>query len=105
MSVQAQIVENEPKWVENRPFGPKQRPYESYGASGPILTTPEAKHGQKFDFLTVLDFRSGPDGSGQAVGFIWSLFRAKRSILDPFRAKFDVFGRDRNCGQRGLDLG
>ena len=35
------------KWVENRPFGPKQRPNESYGLSGPIQTTPEAKNGQK----------------------------------------------------------
>ena len=59
----------------------------------------------KTDFFAVFGLRSGPDGSGQAVGFIWFLFRAKRSILDPFRAKFDVFGRDRNCGQRGLDLG
>ena len=49
----------------------------------------------KFRFLNVFGLRSGPDGSGQAVGFIWSLFRAKPSILDPFRTKFDVFGPDR----------
>ena len=49
--------------------------------------------------------RSGPDGSGQAVGLIWSLFRAKRMILEPFRTKFDVFGADPNFGQPGLDLG
>ena len=48
--------------------------------------------------------RSGRDGSGHAVEFIWSLFRAKPSILDPFRSKFDVFGPDRNLGQPGLDL-
>ena len=41
----------------------------------------------------------------QAVGFIWSLLRAKPSILDPFRTKFDVFGPDPNFGQLGLDLG
>ena len=51
MSVRAQIIENGPKWVENRPFGPKQRPNESYGLSGPIRTTPAAKNGQKTDFL------------------------------------------------------
>ena len=51
VSVRAQIMENGPKWVENGPFGPKQIPNESYGASGPIRTTPEAKNGQKFDFL------------------------------------------------------
>ena len=39
------------KWVENRPFDAKQRPNESYGLSGPIRTTPEAKNGQKSDFL------------------------------------------------------
>ena len=54
--------------------------------------------------LAVFGLRSGPDGSGQAVGFIWFLFRAKPSILDPFRSKFDVFGPDRNLGQPGLDL-
>ena len=46
-------------------------------------------------FVTVFGLRSGPDGSGQAIRFIWSLFRAKRSILDPFRTKFDDFGPDR----------
>ena len=40
-----------PKWIENRPFGPTQRPNESYDLSGPIQTTPEAKNGQKTDFL------------------------------------------------------
>ena len=50
MSVRAQIIENGSKWVENRPFGPKQRPNESYGLSGPIRTTPEAKNRQKIDF-------------------------------------------------------
>ena len=42
----------------------------------------------------VFGLRSGPDGSGQAIRFIWSLFRAKRSILDPFQTIFDVFGPD-----------
>ena len=59
----------------------------------------------KSRFLTVLGLRSFPDGSGQAVGFIWPLFRAKPSILDPFRTKFDVFGPDRNFGQPGFGLG
>ena len=49
--------------------------------------------------MVVFGLRSGPDGSGQAVGFIWSLFRAKRSILDPFRAIFDDLGPNRHCGQ------
>ena len=43
--------------------------------------------------------------SGQASGFIWSLFQAKPSILDPFRNKFDVFGPVWNLTQPGLDLG
>ena len=43
----------------------------------------------------VFGLRSGPDGSGQAIRFIWSLFRAKRSILDPFRTIFDILGPDR----------
>ena len=47
--------------------------------------------------------RSGPDGSGQALGFIWSLFRDKWSILDPFRAIFDDLGPNRHCGP-DLDL-
>ena len=42
-------------------------------------------------FFAVFGLRSGLDGSGQAVGFIWFLFRAKSSILNPFRPKFDVF--------------
>ena len=46
-------------------------------------------------FLAVFGLRSGPDGTGQAIRFIWSLFRAKRSILDPFRPIFDVLGPDR----------
>ena len=58
MSVRAQIIENGLKWVENRPFGLKQRPNESYGLSGPIRTTPEAKNGQKTWFLK----KTGPGG-------------------------------------------
>ena len=55
-------------------------------------------------FWAVFGLRSGPDGFAQAVLFIWSLFRAKPSILDPFRSKLDAFGPDRNFGQPGLDL-
>ena len=58
---------------------------------------------KSFFVVAVFGLRSGPDGSGQAVGFIWSLFRAKRSILDPFRAIFDDLGPNRHCGP-DLDL-
>ena len=51
VSVRAQIMENGSKWVENGPFGPKQKPNESYGLSGSIRTTPEAKNGQKSNFF------------------------------------------------------
>ena len=44
-SVRSKNIKFNPKWVENRPFGPKQRPNESYGLSGPIRTTPETKNG------------------------------------------------------------
>ena len=56
-------------------------------------------------FCQVFDPKSGPDGSGQPSGFIWSKFQAKPSILDPFRSKFDVFGPDRNFGQPVFGLG
>ena len=49
-SGRVQNIKFVPKWVENRRFGPKQRPNESYGLSGPIRTTPEAKNGQKAHF-------------------------------------------------------
>ena len=49
----------------------------------------------KVGFLAVFGLRSGPDGSRQAIRFIWSLFQAKRSTLDLFWSKFDVFGPDR----------
>ena len=52
MSVRSQIIENGPNRIQNRPFGPKQRPNESYGLSGPIRTTPEAKNGLKNKFLS-----------------------------------------------------
>ena len=45
-------------------------------------------------FWGVFGLRSGPNGSGQLIGFIWAKFQAKRLILDPFRTKFDVFGWD-----------
>ena len=48
------------KWVENRQFGPKQRPNESYGLSGPIRTTPEAKNGQTFFFVCRKAAPGGP---------------------------------------------
>ena len=51
MSVRAQIIENELKWVENRPFRPKQRPNESCGMSGPIRNIPEAINGLKTVFM------------------------------------------------------
>ena len=56
------------------------------------------------DFFAVFGFRSGPDGFAQAVGFIWSLLRAKLTIPNPFGIKFVVFGPERNFGQPGLDL-
>ena len=36
-----------PKCVENRPFGPKQRPNESYRLSGPSGTTREVQNNVK----------------------------------------------------------
>ena len=59
-SVRSKNIKFGPKWVENRPFGLKQRPNESYRLSGPIRTTPEAKNGQKFDFL----WKTAPGGPG-----------------------------------------
>ena len=46
--VRSQIIENGPNRVQNRPFGPKQRPNESYGLCGPIRTTPEAQNDRLF---------------------------------------------------------
>ena len=42
----------------------------------------------------LLDFlvKTGPDGSGRPLGFIWAKFQTKRSILDPFHAIFDDLG-------------
>ncbi len=37
--------------MENGPFGLKKKANEPNRLSGPIRTTPEAKNGQKFDFL------------------------------------------------------
>ena len=48
--VGAKNIKFGPKWVENRPFGPKQRPNEPNRLSGPIRTTPEAKNGKKYTF-------------------------------------------------------
>ena len=56
------------------------------------------------NMLAGFGLTSGPDEIEQALGFIWSLFRAKPSILDPFWIKFDGFGPDRNFAQPGLDL-
>ena len=50
-SVTSKNIKFDPKRVENRRFGPKQRPNEPNRLSGPIRTTPEAKNDQKFDFL------------------------------------------------------
>ena len=56
-------------------------------------TVPSAGRRGRFSLKTVFfGLRSGPDGSGQAVGFILSLFQAKPSILDPLRARFDLLG-------------
>jgi len=46
-----------------------------------------------------LGLRSGPNGSGQLIGFIWAKFQAKRLILDPKCTKFDVFGAGPNFGR------
>ena len=43
-------------------------------------------------FCRIFGLKSGPDGSGQPSGFIWTKFQAKRSILDPIRAIFDDLG-------------
>ena len=43
----SQIIENDPNRMQNRPFGPKQRPNESCGMCGPIQTTPKSKNGLK----------------------------------------------------------
>ena len=48
--VRSKNIKFGPKWVENQPFGSKQRPNEPNRLSGPIRTTPEAKNGQKSDF-------------------------------------------------------
>ena len=56
-------------------------------------------------FCRIFGLKTGPDGSGQPSGFIWTKFQAKRSILDPLRTKFDVFGPDWNFGQPGFGLG
>ena len=55
-------------------------------------------------FCQIFGPKSGPDGSGQLLGFICTKFQAKPSILDPFRTQFDVFGPDRNYGQPGFGL-
>ena len=50
-SVRSKNIKFGTKWVENRPFGLKQRPNKSYRLSGPIRTTPKAQNDQKSDFL------------------------------------------------------
>ena len=54
-------------------------------------------------FFCRFGLRSGPEGSAQAVGFMWSLFRAKPAILDPFQVIFDDLGPNRHC-RPNLDL-
>ena len=56
------------------------------------------KFGSKWVENRRFGLKSGPNGSGQPSGFIWTKFQAKPSILDPFRTKFDVFGPDRKFG-------
>ena len=70
-------------------MGP-DRPYDSCGR-GPT-GSPAAVYTKNKFFGQEFGLKSDPDGSGHAIRFIWSYFRAKRSILDPFRNKFDVFG-------------
>ena len=63
VSVRAQIIKNDPKWVENRPFGLKQRPNKSYDLSGPIRPTPKAKNSQKTNFSR----KTAPGGPSDPV--------------------------------------
>ena len=49
--------------------------------------------------------KSGLDGSGQPLGFIWAKFQAKPPIRNPFSLKFDVIGPHRNFVQAGFGLG
>ena len=46
----------------------------------------------------ILGPRTGPDGSGRTVRFIWTNFQAKRPVLDPFGAKLDALGASHNFG-------
>ena len=43
-------------------------------------------------FCRISGLKTGPDGSGQPSGFIWTKFQDKPSILNPFWTKFVVFG-------------
>ena len=52
---------------------------------------------------SVLDLRSGPNGSGQPVGVMWFLFRAKPPILNSFRTISEDLDPNRHCGS-DLDL-
>ena len=60
--VGAENIKFGPKWVQNRPFGLKQRPNESNGLSGPIRTTPEARKRAKTDFSR----KTAPGGQAAA---------------------------------------
>ena len=55
-----------------------------------------------FFFLVfcVFGVRSGPDGSRQAVGFIWVLFGTKPPILNPFRANLMILDQNRTLVSR-----
>ena len=97
MSVRAQIIENGPKWVENRPFGPKQRPNESYGLSGPIRTTPEAKNGQKKILLRKTD-PGGPGGPRRPPSLL--LAQAGAYVIEVFEESLELGNGERReyCG-------
>ena len=46
----------------------------------------------------IFDPKTGLDGSGRPVRFIWINFQAKPPVLDPFGIKFDAFGASHNFG-------
>ena len=51
--------------------------------------------------LSVFGPKTGPDVSGQPLGFIWTKFQAKWSIFQAIQVIFDDLGPNRHCG---LDL-
>ena len=78
-SVRSKNIKFGPKWVENRPFGPKQRPNEPNRLSGPIRTTPEAKNGQKI-FFSRKTAPGGPGGPRRPPSLLSAQARAYVSV-------------------------